>query len=59
MIRFLSEYFGGDEFVLDYVGKDIIEIMKDLDVYEYSDFVYEIFEDEYLIGYLVKKKMMR
>jgi 4-hydroxysphinganine ceramide fatty acyl 2-hydroxylase len=49
---FLEEHPGGAEIVLPYAGKDITEIMADLESHEHSESAYEILDDGMLIGYL-------
>ncbi|KAH3903631.1 fatty acid alpha-hydroxylase SCDLUD_001276 [Saccharomycodes ludwigii] len=53
---FLDEHPGGKDILLDYAGKDITEVMKDLDVHEHSDSAYEILDDNYFIGVLANEE---
>lgn len=54
---FVDDHPGGAEFILDYAGKDVEEIMKD----EYSHFhsasAYDILDD-HLIGYVVTEPLI-
>ncbi|CAO3696334.1 unnamed protein product [Rhizopus stolonifer] len=47
--EFLHGHPGGDDLILDYAGKDVTGIMKDIIEHEHSDSAYEILE-EYCIG---------
>ena len=55
----LTEYIkyhpGGKSVILEWAGKDITEIMKDMNSHEHSEHAYEQMED-FLIGYLVSKE---
>lgn len=49
--EFIQDHPGGDDLILDYAGKDVTEVMKDVLEHEHSDSAYEILE-EYCIGRL-------
>ncbi|KAI9027167.1 hypothetical protein CLU79DRAFT_740580 [Phycomyces nitens] len=49
--EFVNDHPGGDDLILDYAGKDITAIMKDVIEHAHSDAAYEIL-DEYMIGSL-------
>ncbi|EFI26769.1 oxidoreductase [Coprinopsis cinerea okayama7 len=48
---FLQDHPGGDELILQYAGKDVDEVMKDVNEHEHSDAAYDMLE-EYVIGRL-------
>lgn len=51
--KFLDEHPGGPQYILDYAGKDITEVLKDSSIHEHSESAYEILEDSsYLVGYM-------
>jgi 4-hydroxysphinganine ceramide fatty acyl 2-hydroxylase len=47
--EFIQDHPGGDDLILDYGGKDVTAVMKDVLEHEHSDAAYEILE-EYCIG---------
>lgn len=49
---FLDEHPGGGDIILPYAGKDITEIMADIQSHEHSESAYEILDDGMLVGYL-------
>ncbi|KAJ4254854.1 fatty acid alpha-hydroxylase [Fusarium torreyae] len=52
---FVEDHPGGPEYILEYAGRDIEEILKDPDSHTHSDSAYEIL-DESLVGFLVNEK---
>ncbi|KAI8365535.1 hypothetical protein BD560DRAFT_401811 [Blakeslea trispora] len=52
--EFLHGHPGGDDLILDYGGRDVTEVMKDVLEHEHSDSAYEILE-EYCIGVVSKE----
>ncbi|KAF2124867.1 Inositolphosphorylceramide-B hydroxylase [Dothidotthia symphoricarpi CBS 119687] len=48
---FLSDHPGGEEYILEYGGKDVTEILKDEISHTHSDSAYEML-DEYLVGFM-------
>ena len=48
---FLNDHPGGKEFILDYAGKDVSEIMQDTISHEHSEAAYEILNENH-IGYV-------
>ncbi len=48
---FLDAHPGGSQFILDYAGKDITEILKDEDSHTHTEAAYEILDDS-LVGFL-------
>ncbi|KAL9945076.1 fatty acid alpha-hydroxylase [Verticillium nonalfalfae] len=52
---FVQDHPGGPEFVLEYAGKDVEEILKDEVSHTHSDSAYEIL-DESLVGFVVNEK---
>ncbi|KAI8087043.1 uncharacterized protein B0P05DRAFT_487466 [Gilbertella persicaria] len=52
--EFLEGHPGGDDLILDYAGKDVTEVMKDVLEHEHSESAYEILE-EYCIGVVSKQ----
>lgn len=50
--EFLEEHPGGAEYIVDYAGKDITEVMKDKIIHEHSESAYEIMDEMFLVGYL-------
>ncbi|PGH03625.1 hypothetical protein AJ79_07317 [Helicocarpus griseus UAMH5409] len=48
---FMDDHPGGGDLILEYAGKDISEIMRDIPSHEHSEAAYEILED-YHIGFL-------
>ncbi|KAF8648173.1 hypothetical protein AX16_006369 [Volvariella volvacea WC 439] len=48
---FLKDHPGGDDYILNWAGKDVEEIMKDKGEHEHSDSAYEMLE-EYVVGKL-------
>jgi len=55
--EFLEAHPGGPEFILEYAGKDVTEIMKDEISHTHTDSAYEIL-DEYHIGYVATEPLM-
>jgi 4-hydroxysphinganine ceramide fatty acyl 2-hydroxylase len=51
--EFMQDHPGGDDLILDYAGKDVTDVMKDVLEHEHSDSAYEILS-EYCIGSLSK-----
>ncbi|KAF3933631.1 hypothetical protein ABW19_dt0209639 [Dactylella cylindrospora] len=51
LTEFLPDHPGGDDFILDYAGKDISEIIVDPDSHVHSETAYEILDDS-LVGFL-------
>lgn len=49
--EFIKDHPGGDELILNYAGKDVTAIMKDVLEHEHSDAAYEILQD-YFIGHI-------
>ncbi|KAM9894529.1 hypothetical protein OXX69_011331 [Metschnikowia pulcherrima] len=49
---FLEEHPAGPDIILPYAGKDITEIMADMESHEHSESAYEMLDDEMLVGYL-------
>lgn len=49
---FLDEHPAGDDIILEYAGKDVTEIMADMELHEHSESAYEMLDDEMLVGYL-------
>jgi len=54
---FLQDHPGGDDLILQYGGKDVENIMKDLIEHEHSDSAYDMLE-EYAIGKIGTKDMV-
>ncbi|KAF4944789.1 hypothetical protein FGADI_12432, partial [Fusarium gaditjirri] len=52
---FVEDHPGGPEYILEYAGRDIEEILKDSDSHTHSDSAYEIL-DESIVGFLVPDK---
>lgn len=50
--EFLYEHPGGSQYLLDYAGKDITDVMKLISIHEHSESSYEILDENYLVGYL-------
>ncbi|KAG7882027.1 hypothetical protein KL905_000479 [Ogataea polymorpha] len=50
--NFLDEHPAGSELILEYAGKDITQILADPSSHTHSESVYEMLNDEMLIGYL-------
>lgn len=48
---FVQDHPGGGDLILDYAGKDVLEIMKDEISHEHSEAAYEILDD-YHVGFL-------
>lgn len=48
---FLDAHPGGAQFILDFAGKDVADILKDQDSHTHSEAAYEILDDS-LIGFL-------
>ncbi|KAK9767157.1 fatty acid alpha-hydroxylase [Basidiobolus ranarum] len=42
---FLSSHPGGDELILEYAGKDVTEVLADIDIHEHSEAAYVMLED--------------
>ncbi|KAK9448110.1 uncharacterized protein V1518DRAFT_334879 [Limtongia smithiae] len=51
LTSFLDDHPGGAGFILDYAGKDVTDIMKDVISHEHSESAYEMLDD-YLVGIL-------
>lgn len=49
--KFLSDHPGGDDYILNFAGKDVGTVMKDASEHEHSDSAYDML-DEFLIGRL-------
>lgn len=49
--EFIQDHPGGDDLILDYAGKDVTQVMKDVLEHEHSDSAYDIL-NEYCIGTL-------
>ncbi|ORZ24502.1 hypothetical protein BCR42DRAFT_446440 [Absidia repens] len=47
--EFIMDHPGGDDLILDYAGKDVTAVMKDVLEHEHSESAYEILDD-YCIG---------
>lgn len=54
--EFLDEHPGGAEYILDYAGTDITDVMKDVLTHEHSESAYEIMDESYLVGYLATEE---
>lgn len=52
---FMDDHPGGPEYLLDYAGKDIKEILADESSHFHSEAAYEVLEDSF-IGFLVSEK---
>lgn len=48
---FLSDHPGGEEYILEYAGKDVTEVLKDEVSHAHSDSAYEML-DECLVGFM-------
>lgn len=46
---FIDDHPGGSELILEYAGKDVTKILRDVASHEHSDSAYEIM-DEYIVG---------
>lgn len=55
--EFILDHPGGDDLILDYAGKDVTIVMKDVLEHDHSDAAYEILE-EYLIGTVAKDRAL-
>lgn len=55
---FLEDHPGGDEFILEFAGKDVQEIMKDTMTHEHSDAAYDILKDR-IIGFVATETIMK
>ncbi|KHC76221.1 hypothetical protein MGS_03711 [Candida albicans P78042] len=53
---FLEEHPGGGEIILPYAGKDITEIMADIQSHQHSESAYEILDEGMLVGYLATEQ---
>jgi 4-hydroxysphinganine ceramide fatty acyl 2-hydroxylase len=53
--EFIQDHPGGDDLILDYAGKDVTAVMKDVLEHEHSDAAYEILQD-YCIGQISNKQ---
>ncbi|KAI8366105.1 uncharacterized protein BYT42DRAFT_608695 [Radiomyces spectabilis] len=53
--EFMADHPGGDDLILDYAGKDVTAVMKDVLEHDHSEAAYEILED-YCIGSIDKLK---
>ena len=51
--EFMPDHPGGDDFILEYGGKDVTEIMADVISHEHSESAYEILDD-YLVGFVAR-----
>lgn len=49
---FVDSHPGGAELIVDYAGKDVSEIMADVDSHDHSDSAYEMLEDDHLRAFL-------
>ncbi|ODV90756.1 hypothetical protein CANCADRAFT_44396 [Tortispora caseinolytica NRRL Y-17796] len=47
---FLEDHPGGPEFIMEYAGKDITEVLKNATIHEHSESAYEMLE-EYLVAF--------
>ena len=57
--RVLEEHPGGGEIILPYAGKDITEIMADIQSHQHSESAYEILDEGMLVGYLATEQEER
>ena len=55
---FLKEHPGGSDFILQYGGKDVSEIMSDEIEHEHSEFAYDTLE-QYLIGFVATEPIIK
>lgn len=53
--EFMQDHPGGDDLIMDYAGKDVTSVMKDVLEHEHSDSAYEILS-EYCVGSVVEKE---
>lgn len=53
---FLEEHPGGGEIILPYAGKDVTEIMADIQSHQHSESAYEILDEGMLVGYLATEQ---
>ncbi|ORE12085.1 Inositolphosphorylceramide-B hydroxylase [Rhizopus microsporus var. microsporus] len=56
--EFAKDHPGGDDFLLQFAGKDITEVMSDKDYHEHSEASFEILQD-YMIGRMDNKACTR
>ena len=54
--RVLEEHPGGGEIILPYAGKDVTEIMADIQSHQHSESAYEILDEGMLVGYLATEQ---
>ena len=57
--RVLEEHPGGGEIILPYAGKDVTEIMADIQSHQHSESAYEILDEGMLVGYLATEQEER
>lgn len=55
---FLDDHPGGAEFILDYAGKDVTEIMQDEISHSHSEAAYEILDDS-LVGFVATEAVLK
>ena len=56
---FLEEHPGGSDFILQYGGKDVAEIMGDEIEHEHSESAYEMLDEHYLIGFVATEPIIK
>jgi 4-hydroxysphinganine ceramide fatty acyl 2-hydroxylase len=57
MTDFIDSHPGGGDLILEYGGKDVTEILKDMVSHEHSEAAYEMLEESH-IGFVAKEKLM-
>ena len=56
---FLEDHPGGSDFILQYGGKDVTDIMGDEIEHEHSDSAYELLDEHYLIGFVATEPIIK
>lgn len=56
--KFLDDHPGGADFILDYAGKDVTEIMQDEVSHTHSEAAYEILDDS-LVGFVATEAVLK
>lgn len=49
---FLNDHPGGSDYILQYAGQDITEVLDEMEIHQHGEMAYELLDEKYLVGYL-------
>ena len=56
---FLEDHPGGGNLILEYGGKDVMEIMRDEESHNHTEAAYKILDDLYLVGFVATEPVIK